>query len=255
MGGSIRGPGPQKSYAVIVKGASEDLTTEEVRRRIGEGVSGSVDVRVKNVKPARGGGVVIETPSERDRNVLQTAEGFREAGLRVETPRRLDPRVVLYDVPNVVTEEELLRGMYEKSVGELCAPEVFRKTVRIIKRISGKGSERGNVILECPSACRDKLVRDGRVYVGWGSFKVSPWERVPRCFGCMSFDHRVAECKSERLCWRCGKAGHSATSCRQREDCPNCRGRKLPSAHSAMSPACPEYEWRIRRLRSRLSDG
>ena len=61
-----------RSYAVIVRGADKQLTTVEVRRRMDEAMCSEVDVRVRAVRPARGRGIVIDTPSDQDRKSLTT---------------------------------------------------------------------------------------------------------------------------------------------------------------------------------------
>ena len=176
-------------------------------------------------------------------------------GLSVDEPKRLDPRVLVFDVPCRVTDETLLRSVYEKNVSELMSADALTKRTRVGRRFGKEGADVSNVIVELPLVCPEKLLRDGRVYADWCSYKLCPYEKVPRCFKCMGYGHRLNKCKSERLCWRCAKSGHATASCRAPEDCVNCRVRKLPSGHSAMSPACPEYEWRLGLLTSHFSNG
>lgn len=45
-----------RSYALILRGATEELPCVEVKRCVVEGASGDADVRVKAMKPAKGGG-------------------------------------------------------------------------------------------------------------------------------------------------------------------------------------------------------
>lgn len=207
------------------------------------------------MRPAKDG-VIVEMATDRDRGVLTTCPSFGQAGLRVERPKTMDPRILIFDVPNGMTENELLSSVHEKSVKELVSLAEFKKRARIVRRISKDEDSVGNVVVQLPLNCRDKILRDGRVYVSWMSFKVKGWENVPRCFGCMGYGHRVANCKNERLCYKCGKSGHVASACKNQEECSNCRARKLPSrGHNALSWECPEYVWRLGVLRTRCNNG
>lgn len=70
-----------KSYAVIVKGANEDLTAREVKRRMNEAIVDEVDVRVKKVRPAKDG-VIVEMASDKEKGILTTCLNFRESAER-----------------------------------------------------------------------------------------------------------------------------------------------------------------------------
>lgn len=207
------------------------------------------------MRPIKGGGVVVETASETEKKKLADSPGLAESGLRLEEPKKFDPRVILYDVPNRITDENLLKSMYEKNVSMVIGWNEYVKRVRVVKRMNQEGQTVSNIIIELPAVCRNKLLTDGRVYAEWMSFKVCIWERVSRCFKCLGYGHMAKDCKSEKLCWRCGRAGHLAKVCRDREDCVNCRIRKRHSGHSAVSPACPEFEWRLKLLRARMDNG
>ena len=104
--------------------------------------------------------------------------------------------------------------------------------------------------------CKDKLIDVGRVYVGWTSYKCVLYEHIPRCYTCYSYNHIAKDCAKQRICLRCGKSGHIARECRASEDCINCRERgKQSSGHTALSVDCPEYVWRLKMLRMRISNG
>ena len=244
-----------KTYAVILKGANEELSSNEVQQRLGDVMVGGENVRVKKLRPVRGGGVVIETPSDVDRRLLTQNAGLSEAGLRVEEPKRSSPRVIIYDVPNEMTSECFLNGLYEKNVSDIIGRDEFTGYVKIIRRMGKRGSETANVIVELPKECKVKLLNEKRVYVEWTSFRVRVWEHVPRCFVCTGYGHVAKECKAAKVCWRCGISGHLAAACRGPGDCRNCRARRQPSGHSAMSSTCPEYLYRLQRLRQMCDNG
>ena len=107
--------GQPKSFAVIVRGANKDLSTAEVRQRLQESVCPEVDVCVRSIRLVRGGGVVIETASDRDRKRLTGSSTFHEVGLRAVEPKRIDPCIIIYDVPCALTDGELLSSLHGKT--------------------------------------------------------------------------------------------------------------------------------------------
>lgn len=249
-----KGVGVKSSYAVVVRGENVDLSSEEIRSRVMRNVS-DVNVRVRNVKAVRGGGVAIETPTLREAQALVANRQLRVAGLRVEETKKLEPRIIVYDVPNEMTESTLKHEMYERNVGDLITRDEFEKRVRVVTRTGKKDSRVANVVIEMPMIVRNKLLIEKRLFVGWQSFRINVYEQVYRCYGCLGYGHKLSECKSERLCYKCGEPGHRAADCRRPDCCRNCKVRNLAFNHSALSPDCPEYKWRLSLMRSRTENG
>lgn len=192
-----------RSYALIVREAKEDLTAREVKRRMNEAIVDEVDIRVKKVRPARDG-VIVEMASDQDRGILTTCPNFGEAGLRVERARTMDPRVLIFDVPNEITENELLTNVHEKSVKDLISFAEFKQRTRIVRR--KEGAKIGNVVVPLLLICRDKVLRNGRVYVSWYSIVSSFFRnRTLTTVECVIYP-RVQECLQvslSRHAWPC----------------------------------------------------
>ena len=239
------------SYALVVKG-KENETNESVLEKL-KSTAASSGVRVKSVRFAKSGGVVLETVSASEREKLKTNESLRVAGLNVSEPKRMLPRVIVYDVPNALTDKEFMSELYSKNVKDVCGKKEWKDGARIAVRQSREGASLGNVVLEVPHVVRDSLVRERRVYVGWGVHRVNVYEKISRCYGCFQYGHLKHEYKSECLCRKCGKAGHKEASCSAPPNCVNCSARKREAGHSAMSDECPEYVWRLERLRARVN--
>lgn len=251
--GAAQPAAPGKSYSLIVKGANESLSSMEVKRRIVESVGGDTNLKVKGIRQMKNGGVVVEAATEEDRKRLARCP-LGDAGLRADAPRRLDPRVIVYDFPSSVTDDTLLEELDKRNLDGLVRSEELKKKVRIVRREKkGKDAKVGNVVIEMPSECKEKLLKNGRVYVGLMSYRVRVCEKVLRCHGCMLFDHRVSDCKSERVCYKCGEVGHQARECRSPEVCVNCKRRNRPADHSSLSTECPEFVWRLNLFRKRVN--
>lgn len=78
--------GGANNYAVIVRGANDDLTQADLRRRLAdEVINDNGEIRLRAVRNVRDG-VVVEGTSSADRQKLVESQAVRDAGLRLETP-------------------------------------------------------------------------------------------------------------------------------------------------------------------------
>ena len=145
--------------------------------------------------------------------------------------------------------------MHAKNLSGVGSIDEFKRGTGVVRRWGTEGARVSNVIAQLPLAYRNQLLRCGRVYVEWSSYRVSAWESVPQCLACMGYGHNVKECRSERRCFRCARPGHLASTCKAPERFNNCHARKLPSGHSAASRECPEYVRRLELLRNRINNG
>lgn len=113
-------------------------------------------MRVKAVRKTRSGGVAIETVSKKELNEVKVCVRFAEVGLKVEEPRKIGPKLIVYDVPTVLTNEKFLSELFSKNLRECVGEDVFKERVRVISRSSKKDAACGNVIVEVPVCVRDR---------------------------------------------------------------------------------------------------
>lgn len=244
-------PVAAKSYAVIVR-SQEKISPEEIKKRACQGVSECRSVRVKSVKNIRDGGVVIETPSEKDRTTLKSCQTFVEKGLSLEQPKKLASRLIIYDVPCNITDDEIKRDIFYKNVDGIVERREYANSFKIVSRRLRKEASSGNLVLEVDEKSRERLAREKRVYIGFSVYKVNEYDRIFQCFGCYGFGHSAKECKKDRRCIRCGEPGHVGSSCRNAVSCTNCKARGQVADHMVTSTDCPEYKWRMAALRARM---
>ena len=65
-------------------------------------------------------------------------------------------------------------------------------------------------------AATAKVLKLGKVRVGWVYASAREKKLVIRCFKCLEFGHVAAECSKnilEKLCYKCGELGHLAAGC------------------------------------------
>ncbi|KMQ89014.1 reverse [Lasius niger] len=139
-----------------------------VKEKVMRDVSKSLNVRVKAVRKTRSGGVAIETVSESELKRLTECAKFGDVGLKVEMPRKIGPKVIVYDVPNELTNDDLMKEMYEKNLKGRVNECEFRERVRIgnCQRAYAVMCDLGELLCErrvSVALLQEPYVRDGRV--------------------------------------------------------------------------------------------
>ncbi|KMQ94800.1 golgin subfamily a member 4-like protein [Lasius niger] len=246
----------ERSFAVVVtaKYTNVKMTSEQVKEKVMRDVSNSLNVRVKAVRKTRSDSVAIVSESELKR--LTKCAKFGDAGLKVEMPRKIGPKVIVYDVPNESTNDDFMKEMYEKNVKGRVNEGEFKERVRIVSRNSKKDATCGNVIMEVMSNVKKIVCEEGRLYVNWKAFRVKEFVNVMRCHKCFAYGHMMRECdEKEQLCQKCGQSGHIMKECKRERECVcrNCKLRGSKCDHSVLSE-CPEFMRTLARERARVHD-
>lgn len=239
----------QPTYAVIVKGKEKESSVN-VRKKVMSEISKNVDVRVKAVRNVKDG-VAVEMASETECKRLLNEADFESVGLEADEARRFGPKIIIYDVPNEVTDGTLLEEMYAKSLRDCVNVDVFKNSTKVLFRSGKKKSNVSNVVMEVSPRVKMKLMNERRMYMNWQSYRVNEFESVSRCFNCFDFGHRTRECKRDRSCIKCCMSGHVGKDCKAAIRCGNCARRGLPSEHLVTSSECPGYKTRLRWMRER----
>ncbi len=71
--------------------------------------------------------------------------------MAVRQPKKVGPKLLIYDVPSKITDEIIMRELYEKNIKDYISLEEFERETRIVSR-TGKTKEEGNVIVELPES-------------------------------------------------------------------------------------------------------
>lgn len=125
---------------------------------------------------------------------------FNELGLKVDVPRRVGPKLIVYDVPNELTNDEFMKEFYDKNLKGCVSENEFKERVRVVSRNSKKGAACGNMIMEVSKRMLEVLHEEGRLYINWRAFKFKEFVSVLRCHKCYAFGHMMRECEmKERL--------------------------------------------------------
>ena len=129
--------------------------------------------------------------------------------------------------------------------------EVPTGDVRIGSFRPGRGGL-NTVWVQCPLACASKLVKAGRIRLGWSfASVVALVKRRLQCFRCLAVGHMRVVCQSavdrSAWCFQCGgNDGHKAAGCRLPPRCPVCADSGLAAGHRAGAAECVPFNDRGR---------
>lgn len=203
----------KKSYAVVVRASGDTvLDADEVKKRVMSDVqSAAPGLKVNAVRRVRNG-VAIEVADNKGLEALKACRKFADVGLKVDEPRKIGPKIIIYDCPEDMSQDALLKELYSKNATEVPAPEFLSRTRVVSLR-------KGNLILEVSPLTREVQMREGRVFLGWQGCRVREIDLVQRCHRCYAVGHMARECKLKtNACRICSKEGHLAKDCRTKEE-------------------------------------
>lgn len=90
-----------------------------------------------------------------------------------------------------------------------------------------------------------RLLKTGRIKIGFVNCRIRTRVMVPRCYKCLGYGHYRRDCKGpdrRDCCWKCGGGDHVGKGCTKPPACFLCQepGKDRP-AHVAGSGQCPAF--------------
>lgn len=225
---------PDESSAV--RFADAMATKEAITKAIDPGAAG---IRIDRLIKSRNKAVrIVASPSEIEK--IRANPDLKRAGLEVKSCHKLNPRLVVRDIPPSMSREALMSSLISQNCDGLPTQDV-----KLIYLFPNKNrNDSTSAVIEVPSEIRRRMLERGRIYVGWTSCRVADHLRLTQCFRCLSLGHIAKDCKlGKDVCGHCADS-HETRQCPNRErspKCHNCTVAGSPSTdHSALDTAtCP----------------
>ncbi|XP_018497112.1 uncharacterized protein LOC108865005 [Galendromus occidentalis] len=135
-----------------------------------------------------------------------------ELKLTAEARRAPLSSAVLITNLDLVTNADEIDDEIRKAMGG-AEPGTIR-----VERV--RDSERGSrsAVIRASRVDADRILRIGRIKIGWQICMLRPWHELPVCFRCQQIGHRAHQCSSTtvaaRKCYRCGEEGHQSSTCK-----------------------------------------
>ena len=182
---------------------------------------------------------------------LTASQDLRSAGLTIRDKPLLQPKLLVRNVPDNITSESMAEEICMRNLKGADPNNI--KVVFVYPQLMGRNER--NVVIEVAPTVRNDLIRQGRIFLGYGSCRVDDHVGFTQCYKCASFGHIAVNCREERQwCGNCMQ-DHPTKECRAGDSriCRNCHDSELPNKnHSAFeAAACPILARRIAdRMRS-----
>lgn len=95
----------------------------------------------------------------------------------------------------------------------------------MVKKYEQEGRKDGTLIIETDSETHKKLIKNGKLNLGWRRCRVYDFVSVLRCFKCWGYNHMAKHCKKEEVCHHCA-GNHNSKNCKSTSKrCTNCMER------------------------------
>lgn len=242
---------PPKKHSVIVNSSvSED--SEEVRSDVSSALRRDPKIRVTNIRKLRGGSVVIEAASGSDLDSIKTAFASSDH-LSCSDPKKILPRLKVFDVPKFMTNERFIDDLLVKNVENESLRNEVRPRIKVVTRLKSRFPDKEHFVVSVPGSVRNTFIGKGRVFVDLGSHHLVDHFNITRCFNCQQFGHSSGSCTKPKVCGFCAKAGHAFKDCPSKSStpcCANCRAGSLSTTdHDTASRDCPSYAKQLARYK------
>jgi hypothetical protein len=192
---------PGSSYADILKRVKSIDTSE-------------LEVEVLSMRKSKTGNleVRLRDPSKAFKSTIE------EKAMEVKVVERTRHTVLhVKGLDCLTTAEELVEALAK--AGDCASTEV---TVTSLRPAYGETQKATVKMLVAPAG---KIIRAGRVKIGWIYCKVDRRTETPRCFRCWETGHMANNCKGPSRkdnCMNCGKEGHKIKDCKESPSCLKC---------------------------------
>lgn len=111
------------------------------------------------------GGVLVETASGGAAGRIMENQSLKESGFTVERPKVVLPKVMIYDVSNDISEDEVKSCLIKQNPHNKPEEDTARKVMKIVKKMAVRDRKVEHWVLECIPDVRDWLKSEGRVYI------------------------------------------------------------------------------------------
>lgn len=244
-------------------GQSSQLTEALVKKAINPQDLG---LKIKRISKIRNNGIAVELQTASQLDKLQSEPKLSQL-VQMNRPRKRFPKVLIYDVPQDLTDQQLTEKVYLQNVDQQSQTlGEFSESFKPLFKTGPRSVEVSNWVVEVHPRIRNQMLRDQRVFISWSSCKVIDHHIVSRCYKCQRYGHMAKDCKSLKdVCGHCATEGHITKNCPNKNDatkakCVCCssvarRGAGPMKAHASGARDCPAYLAEVQKLISMTDYG
>lgn len=238
---------------------SKIADSDETKRAIISSVAPTKDkLRIVNLRKISNKGVLIETKTEEDLKTVLGNSKLKAAGLMAGLPAKVNPRILIKNLPKDLQEKEISAAVRHQNLDNY-PKDKLQDHFKLSFKTGPRDRETVDWVAEVSPEAREKILKEGRLYVGWHACYVQDFVAVTRCYQCQAFGHIAKHCKATtETCGHCTDNGHSQKNCpnsKKEPQCVNCKRAGKAHNHSSRSKDCPAYQSAMRTYVSRIDYG
>lgn len=214
-------------------------------------------IGIKGLKGIRDGGIAVSCENDDDRQLLKN-EVEKKLGEQYEVKEvsKWKPKLQVIGIEEDLSKEDLKECIVKQNsyINSDCDLDV--KVIR-------KWRTGFMAILEVGANIFENILNHGKLKIGWNVCKVFECLDVLRCYKCLGFRHKSADCRNVKgdiqLCAACGGENHRERDCKSKEmKCINCvranekLNLKLDTKHKAYDKGCMVLIRELEKKRERI---
>ncbi|KAG6439250.1 hypothetical protein O3G_MSEX000616 [Manduca sexta] len=235
-------------HSIVVTSKDDQDTGDKVIERIRKVVNAKEEgIKIDKIRKAKERKVIIGfTDKEELRKVKQK---IVKAGheLTVEEMTNKDPLVVMKDVLNFHTDDEVISALKLQNKNILGKIDTNKMRMEVKYRKRTRNPLMSHFVLKVSPEVWQTLTEAGAVHIDIQRIRVADQSPIVQCTKCLGFGHGRKFCKATLdVCSHCG-GPHMRTECADwlaavAPTCCNCVKAKIDDAnHNAFSQECPVW--------------
>ncbi|KAF6207460.1 hypothetical protein GE061_015906 [Apolygus lucorum] len=210
------------SFRVVIK-PKERITADETRKFIKENINPvKLGVGITRMTSSSDGTIIMQSTTKIDSEKIakEINEKFHNS-LSAEIGSKFRPRLIIYDIPQEVTKENVVEIIKEQNK-EIIAENSYLQVRAVITNRVNKN--RRNLIIEVDSGLRRSIVTNG-LKIMFTVCRADDNYYVRRCYKCNRFHPgKQSECSNAVTCPQC-MGSHDLKTCTANREvfkCINC---------------------------------
>lgn len=212
-----------KSYADLLK----DIKTNVDVDKLG--------VKIKNIGKTGKGDLMFEIDGQRKEANILLDEIKKKVAVASEVKIHSSESLIhINDIDPAMDTKEVM-----EDIVNIVGPSKRQLIEVRFLRVNANGSQTAMVATQDKDLA-EKLIKMGRIRIGWVNCRVRKWVRLERCFRCQQYGHRTNDCKGadrKGVCRKCGSNSHIEKECTEKPFCLTCNSE----GHSNNQSKCPAY--------------
>lgn len=242
-----------KAHVLLVQPNESEVSSSDIMKNIKENLNpASKNIQVTRIRTTKSNAVIIGTSKESQLSRLEKFINKHISDVTVKPLKKLQPTLIVRNVPTDVTLERLQSCIYEQYAD--CIPETAPDNVETTEFVSARfaigrrDAPSRDIVVRCAKEIWKNLLETGFIYADWSRCRIENYVLHKQCRKCGGFDHDAKDCNKSVICSHCGDA-HLRKDCQKLSSpacCVTCKN-ETKKPHGTFNKACPAIDATIMR--------